>query len=124
MSIITRAVPAAVSITAVAVVTAILWYLKLTTESPHDPVFFYLLPIIAIAIVYGSGPAFLGAFAAFLCADFFLYDPLYSFDITSRMEIGDLTYFSLLVIIGVKCAVELFRPAARYRAAKSRYGRT
>jgi K+-sensing histidine kinase KdpD len=114
MSTFTRALPAAVSITAIAVITAILWYLKLTTASPHDPVFFYLLPIVVIAIVYGSRPAWLGVVAAFACADFFLYDPLYSFDISSRVEFGDLTCFSLLAMIGVKCAVELFRPAAKF----------
>lgn len=123
MSVLTRAAPAAVSVTVVAVITPILWYLKLTTASPHDPVFFYLLPIIVIAIVYGGGPALLGAFAAFACADFFLYDPIYSFDISSRVEFGDLTCFSLLAVIGVKCAVELFRPAAKFPATKSDFAR-
>jgi K+-sensing histidine kinase KdpD len=111
MSILTRALPAVVSVTVVAAVTAILWYLRLTEVSPPNPVFFYVLPIIVIAIVYGSGPALLGVLAAFVCADYFLYDPLYSFDITTRVEVGDLTYFSLLALIGVKCATELFRPS-------------
>jgi two-component system, OmpR family, sensor histidine kinase KdpD len=123
MSILTRAVPAAVSVTVVAVITAILWYLKLTTASPHNPVFFYLLPIVVIAIVYGSGPALLAVFAAFACADYFLYDPLYSFDISSRVEFGDLTCFSLLAVVGVKCAVELFRPSAKLSATKSDFAR-
>jgi K+-sensing histidine kinase KdpD len=119
MSIMMRAVPAAVSVAAVAVITAILWYLKLTTASPHDPVFLYLPPIVVIAIVYGSRPALLGALAAFACADFFLYDPLYSLDISSRVEFGDLTCFSLLALIGVKCVVELFRPATKLSPTKS-----
>jgi K+-sensing histidine kinase KdpD len=111
--------PAAVSLMVVAVITALLWYLKLTIVSPHDPVFFYVLPIIVIAMVYGSGPALLGACAAFGCADYFLYDPLYSFDICSRQEFGDLAYFSLLTGIGVKCAGALFHPSAKVSAAKS-----
>jgi K+-sensing histidine kinase KdpD len=119
MSILMRAVPAAVSVAAVAVITVILWYLRLTTASPHDPVFLYLPPIVLIAIVYGSRPALLGVIAAFACADFFLYDPLYSFDISSRVEFGDMTCFSLLALIGIKCAVELFRPAATFSATKS-----
>ncbi len=119
MSIKTRAVPAAVSVTAVAVITAILWYVELTTAKPHDPVFFYLLPIILIAIIYGSRPAWLGVIAAFVCADFFLYEPLYSLDISSRVEFGDLTCFSLLAGIGVKCAVELFRPATKFPEIRS-----
>lgn len=115
-----RAIPAGVSLTVIAVITAVLWYLKIATVSPHDPVFFYVLPIIVIAIVYGSRPALLGACTAFVCADYFLYDPLYSLDICSRQEFGDLACFSLLAGIGVKCAGELFRPSAKVSAAKFR----
>lgn len=114
MSFLVRAVPAAVSVTVIAAVTAILWYLSLTEGVPRDPVFFYVLPIILIAIVYGSGPALLGALTAFACADYFLYDPLYSFDIVSRAEAGDLACFSVLAIIGIKCAAELFRPSPKF----------
>jgi len=123
MSIRMQAIPVTVSLTVVAVVTAILWYLKLTTTSPHDPVFFYVLPIIVVALVFGRGPALLAVLAAFACADYFLYEPLYSFDISSRVEFGDLACFSVLAIMGVKCAAELFRPSAKIRTAKSRYGR-
>ena len=113
MSIMTRGLPVAISLTVVAVVTAILWYLRLNTLSPRDPVFFYVLPIIVVAIVFGRGPALLGVCAAFVCADYFLYEPLYSFDISSRVEFGDLACFSLLALIGVKCVSELFRPSAK-----------
>ena len=124
MSIVTRAAPGAISLAVIAVVTAILWYLKLTTFGVRDPVFFYVLPIVVVAIVYGRGPALLGVCAAFLCADYFLYEPLYSLDISSRAEFGDLACFSLLALIGVKCAGELIRPsAAKATAAKSRYRR-
>jgi len=111
MSIVTRAIPVAVSLTVVAVVTAVLWYLKLTATSPHDPVFFYVPPIVVVAIVCGRGPALLAACAAFLCADYFLYEPLYSLDISTRVEAGDLACFSVLAFMGVKCVGELFRPA-------------
>jgi hypothetical protein len=49
--------------------------------------------------------------------------PIYSFVINSRVEFGDLTCFSLLALITVKCASELFRPSEKIRAAKSRNGR-
>jgi hypothetical protein len=68
-------------------------------------------------------PALLAVFTAAACADFFLYDPIYSFVISSRVEFGDLTCFSLLALITVKCASELFRPSEKIPAAKSRYGR-
>jgi K+-sensing histidine kinase KdpD len=118
-TVMTRALPAVVSVTVIAAVTAVLWYLELTEGSPPNPAFFYVLPIIVIAIVYGTGPALLGVLAAFVCADFFLYDPLYTFDIVSRVEAGDLTCFSLLAVMGVKCATELFRPSAKLPATRS-----
>jgi K+-sensing histidine kinase KdpD len=118
MSLLARVVPAAVSVAVVAAVTAILWYLRLTEGIPRDPVFFYVLPIILVAILYGSGPALLGVLTAFACADFFLYDPLYSFDIVSRREAGDLACFALLAVIGIKCAAELFRPPPKFPATR------
>lgn len=118
MSIVTRAMPAAISLTVVAVVTAILWYLRLTPFNLRDPVFFYVLPIVAVALVYGRGPALVGACAAFFCADYFLYDPLYSLDISTRVEAGDLACFTVLALIGVKCVGELFRPTVKPRKSR------
>ena len=124
MLIVTRAVPLAVLLAVVSVVTAILWYLKVAATGPDHPVFFYLLPIALVTILYGNLPAaLLGVFTAAACADFFLYDPLYSFEISSRVELGDLACFAMLAVIGVKCASELFRPSAKIPAPKSRYGR-
>jgi len=76
-----------------------------------------------VMLLYGSLPALLAVFTAAACADFFLYDPIYSFVISSRVEFGDLTCFSLLALITVKCASELFRPSEKIPAAKSRYSR-
>jgi K+-sensing histidine kinase KdpD len=81
-------------------------------------VFFYVLPIIVVAIVFGRVPALLGVCAAFFCADYFLYEPLYSFDISSRVEFGDLACFSLLALIGVKCVGEVFRPTVKPRKSR------
>jgi K+-sensing histidine kinase KdpD len=123
MSALKGAVSVAVTLAVVSAVTAVLWYFKLATVGPAHPVFFYLLPIGVVMLLYGSRPALLAVFTAAACADFFLYDPLYSFNISSRVEFGDLTCFSLLALITVKCASELFRPAEKIRTAKSRYGR-
>lgn len=112
--------PAAVSLAVVAVVTAILWCLGLTRISPLDPLSFYVLPIIVVAIIYGQWPAWLAVIAACECADFFLYSPLYSFDLPSRAEFGDLVCFSLLALIGAKCVAELFRPGARVTSSRLR----
>jgi K+-sensing histidine kinase KdpD len=122
MQVVKAALPATVALIVVSAVTAVLWYFKLATFGPDHPVFFYLLPIALVTIIYGSYPALLCVFAAAACADYFLYDPLYTFDISSRVEFGDLACFTFLALIGVKCASELFGRSAEMPAPKSRYG--
>ena len=101
-----------------------LWYFKLATFGPDHPVFFYLLPIALVTIFHGSFPALLGVLTATLGADYFLYDPLYSLNISSRVEFGDLACFTFLALIGVKCASELFGRSAKLPPPKSRYSRS
>ena len=122
MRLVKTALPVTVALVVVSAVTAVLWYSELTTFGPAHPVLFYLLPIALVTIVYGSYPALLCVFAAAACADYFLYDPIYSFDITTRVEAGDLACFTFLALIGVKCASELFWRSAEMPVPKSRYG--
>jgi K+-sensing histidine kinase KdpD len=122
MSFVKGAISVTVTLAMVSAVTAVLWYFKLATFGPDHPVFFYLLPIGLVTIFYGSLPALLAVFTATACADFFLYDPLYTLNVSSGVELGDLVCFALLALIGVKCASELFRPS-KIPVTKSRYGR-
>jgi hypothetical protein len=39
-----------------------------------------------------------------------LYDPLYSFYVTSPVEVGELICFVGLALIGAKCAADLLQP--------------
>jgi K+-sensing histidine kinase KdpD len=121
MGMVKRAMPATVALAVVSAITLVLWYSKLTAFGPEHPVFFYLLPIALVTILYGRWPALLGVFAAAACADYFLYDPLYSFAIDTRVEAGDLACFMLVALLGVKCASELFHPPVRVPAPRSRY---
>jgi K+-sensing histidine kinase KdpD len=122
MSIVRTAVPAAVALIVVFFVTLILWYFRLSTVGPEHPIFFYLLPLALLTLLYGRLPALLGIFTAAVCADFFLYDPLYSFEIGSRAEFGDLACFALLSLTAVKCTCELFHRSIKLPPPKSRYG--
>lgn len=115
-----RAVPLAVALAVASLTTAVLWYLRMAGEELRHPVFLYLLPIALLAILYGSLPALLCAFAATVCAAYFLYEPLYSFRVVNRMEIGDFVVFLVLASIGVKCTEELLRPRAKAPAAEPR----
>jgi K+-sensing histidine kinase KdpD len=120
MWILKRAEPVVVALAIVSIATAVLWLVKRGTGSDEHPVFFYLLPVALVAILYGSWPAILGVVVATAFADYFLYEPLYSMDIVSWEEFGDLSCFALLALLGVKCASELFRPTRT--PPKSRYG--
>ena len=123
MSVVRGAVPVAVSLAVVSAITAILWYVKVAMLGPDHPVFLYLLPMALVAIVYGSLPALLGVFTAVACADFFLYEPLYTFNFGSRVEAGDLICFAMLAVMGVKCVGELFRPPTKIPATRLSYAR-
>ena len=118
MQLVKAALPVTIALAVISAVTAVLWYSKLATIGPDHPVFFYLLPIALVTIVYGSYPALLCIFAAAACADYFLYDPIYSFDITTRVEAGDLACFTFLALIGVKCVGEVFRPLVKPKKSR------
>jgi K+-sensing histidine kinase KdpD len=123
MRIVKGAIPFVVTLAVVAVVTAILFYCKFAGLGPHHPIFFYLLPIAAVALIYGSAPATMFAIVATACGAFFLYDPVFSFQVNNHREIGDLICFAVLALMAVKCAVELLRPPAKIPAVRTRYSR-
>ncbi len=118
-----RVIPVAVSLAVVCAITAVLWYFKQAGDGLRHPVFFYLLPSALLAVLYGVLPALLCASAATVCAAYFLYDPAFSFQVTNPLEIGDLAFFVLLAVIGVKCTGKLLQPLASRPTPKSRYGR-
>jgi K+-sensing histidine kinase KdpD len=120
MRMVRRAMPVAVSLAAIGLVTAALWYLKVAGGGLRHPVFFYLLPIALLAILYGSLPAIICIFAATACSAYFLYDSVYSFHVSNSLEIGDLVCFVVLALIGVKCTRELLRPPTKIAATISR----
>ena len=110
MYILRRATPVAVVIAVVAIVTAILWLFRILAVGPQHLVFFYLLPIALVATLYGSLFAMLYGITATLCAAFFLYEPLYSFYVTSPLDIGELVWFVALALSSAKCATDLLQP--------------
>ena len=112
MGIFRRAAPVALVFAVVSVVTAILWFIRISAVGPQHLVFFYLLPIALVATLYGSLLAMLYGIAATLCAAFFLYDPLYSFYVASPLDVGELVCFVGLALIGAKCAADLLQPLA------------
>lgn len=110
MDILRRVAPISVALVIVSAVTMVLWLVRMSAVGPHHLVFFYLLPIALVATLYGNPLAILCGIAATLCAAFFLYDPLYSFYVTSALDVGELIWFVGLAMIGAKCAADLLQP--------------
>jgi K+-sensing histidine kinase KdpD len=80
-----------------------------TTERNTPPSIFYLLPTALVAVLYGVAEGALFAVAAFLCSAFLLYDPIYSFYVSSMHALGELFWFLIVALVGVKCVAELRR---------------
>ena len=100
----------AVALAVLIVVTAILWWVKVALPGAlHHPVFFYLVPTAVLALVYGVIDGALFAVAAFVCSTFFLYDPIYSFRVSDERALGELFWFLMTAVVGVKCVAEFHR---------------
>jgi len=99
-----------VSLAILIVVIAFLWWARRELPSVIlHPVFFYLLPTALVAVLYGVAEGALFAVAAFLCSAFLLYDPIYSFYVSSMHALGELFWFLIVALVGVKCVAELRR---------------
>jgi K+-sensing histidine kinase KdpD len=111
MRVIRFSLPIAISLAAVCLVTALLWHLRLA-QSPEHLVFYYLLPTALVAICWGNLPAIASAILGALCAAFVLYDPIFSFYVSGRLQIGEFVCFAVLAALTSKCVAEILRPKA------------
>jgi K+-sensing histidine kinase KdpD len=115
--------PIVVSLSVIFAATIILWYVKLNATSSHHLVYFYLLPIVLIAVFYNGRTAVLCTAIALIGADYFLEDPIYSFVDNDLREFGDLAWFALLALTATKVVRGSMRPHAKMLEARSRYRR-
>ncbi|HZR59448.1 MAG TPA: DUF4118 domain-containing protein [Xanthobacteraceae bacterium] len=108
----------AVSLALIAATTAVLFYVHTTQTAPHRLVYFYLLPVILIAIVFSGRLALVCAGMAVLAADYYLQDPIYSFYNSNILEFGDSIWFAILAALSIKTTRMLLprRPGSRPRA--------
>lgn len=108
----------AVSLALIAATTAVLFYVHTTQTAPHRLVYFYLLPVILIAVVFSGRLALVCAGMAVLAADYYLQDPIYSFYNSNILEFGDSIWFAILAALSIKTTRMLLprRPGSRPRA--------
>jgi K+-sensing histidine kinase KdpD len=107
----------AVSLALIAATTAVLFYVHTTQTAPHRLVYFYLLPVILIAVVFSGRLALVCAGMAVLAADYYLQDPIYSFYNSNILEFGDSIWFAILAALSIKTTRMLLprRPGSRPR---------
>jgi two-component system sensor histidine kinase KdpD len=111
MWILKRAEPVVAALAAASAATAVLWLVRQTLGGEPHLVFFYLLPMVLVAILYGVPSAIICVAAATVCSAFFLYDPIYTFYVSDPSDLGELICFAGLALIGAKCTADLLRPA-------------
>jgi two-component system, OmpR family, sensor histidine kinase KdpD len=68
--------------------------------------FIYLLPVVLIAMHYGSTIGVMTSFVSALVAAYLFFPPKFSFFIADRLHIAELGFFLLLAVIASK-AVEV-----------------
>src|SRR5215472_6627296 len=112
------ALPIAVSVGLILVVTAILWRLNSTAAGSYHLVYIYLFPVALIAALYNGRLALLGTAIALICADYFLQKPLYVLGNDNPLEYGDLFVFAVLAVIAIKFIRVLARPRASLPSSK------
>jgi K+-sensing histidine kinase KdpD len=115
--------PIAASLALMSAVTVVLWQVKINTAGSHHLAYFYLLPIVLIAVLYNGRTAILCVAIALVGADYFLEDPIYSLVDDDLREFGDLVWFALLAVTAIKFVRGLVRPHTKILEARSRYGR-
>src|SRR5215469_3811062 len=93
------ALPIAVSVGLILVVTEILWRLNSTAAGSYHLVYIYLFPVALIAALYNGRLALLGTAIALICADYFLQKPLYVLGNDNPLEYGDLFVFAVLAVV-------------------------
>ncbi len=115
-----RIIAIAVSLALIAATTALLFYIHTTQTAPQRLVYFYLLPVILIAVLFSGRLALVCAGIAVLAADYYLQDPIYSFYNSNILEFGDSIWFAILAALSIKTTRMLLtrRPNGRPRLSR------
>ena len=103
---------------AVAVLTGILLPMREHVNSTTEG-FAFLLVVLSVAIIWGSGPALLASVLGMLCYNFFFLPPYYTFTIVDPQNWVALTAFFVTAL-----AVGQLSARAKRRAEEAEAGRT
>ena len=71
--------------------------------------FIYLLPVIVMAMHYGSTVGVVTSFASALAAAYFCFPPKFSFFISDPLNVAELGFFLVLTVIASKAVADVTR---------------
>jgi len=91
--------------------TFVLWLLR-DTLTPANFSLIYLLGVLAVAMRQGTRASLLAAVLSFLCFNFFLIQPLYTFIVADPREVIDLIVFLIVAIVTGQLAANLRQQTA------------
>lgn len=109
--------PIVSSLAAVAVTTFVLWLLRDTLTVANTSLIYALL-VLMIAVRFGSGVSMWAAAACFLCINFFLLRPFYTFIVADPREVVDLLVFLLVAVIAGQLASRAKQQASQLEQSK------
>lgn len=99
-------IPLLLSVLSIGLVTAALFALSTTLASSLVPIA-YLIPVMFAATRWGVWPAMTASIAGTAAADFFFFEPLYSFRVDNPQEAVDLLLFLIVALVSSKLASRL-----------------
>ena len=86
------------SLALVVVTTVLLWQIDVRLQLDHL-IFVYFVPTTLVAIRYGSTAAMGVTIGSTLAGAYFLYEPVYSFYVSSPLDLMELALFCLLALL-------------------------
>jgi two-component system, OmpR family, sensor histidine kinase KdpD len=96
-------------------ITLVMWLLRNTLTLANFSLI-YLLYVLMVAIQWGTLPSLLTAIVSFLCFNFFLIPPLYTFIVADPREVIDLMVFLIVAIVTGQLAANLRQQTATAQA--------
>src|ERR1700733_14481815 len=102
----TEILPLLLSLSCVALVTAMLLLLDQPIAANLVPIA-YLIPVIIAATQWGIWPATLASIASMAAADFFFFPPIFSFQVEDPQEVVDLMLFLVVALVSSNLASRL-----------------
>jgi len=106
----------AISLGIIAAVTVVLWRTKVNFTYSGHLAYFYLLPVVLMAILFSGRVAIFCSAVAIACSAYFPQDPVYSFCVHNPLGRGDLVWLAVLSALAIKCTRALIRPAKARRS--------